>query len=326
MKANKSLENNLKKQNKNFIITIDTEGDNLWEWKEGTDIETHNTRFLPRFQELCDRYGFIPTWLVNYEMAMDDSFVEFAKNNLLKEHCEIGMHLHAWNTPPYYELPRDDTSGKPFLIEYPDEVMEEKIVTMTSLIEERFKHRPVVHRAGRWGTDDRYFKLLRKHGYIADCSVSPHISWGRTRGRTPGVYGNNYKNESDDIGIKQGILEVPVTTLWSHRMFIKDKKTKEARRKELKHLRKGRTIWLRPTGRNLREMLYLIDKRSKSNIDFIEFMIHSSELMPGGSPNFKTDESVNNLYEHLEIIFRKIARNYEGIGLESYAKRKYDMG
>ena len=50
-----------------FIITLDTEGDNLWE--SGPVITTQNTRFLPRFQALCEKYSFKPVWLTNYEMA-----------------------------------------------------------------------------------------------------------------------------------------------------------------------------------------------------------------------------------------------------------------
>lgn len=35
-----------------FLITIDTEGDNLWQNHDR--IATENTRFLPRFQALCE--------------------------------------------------------------------------------------------------------------------------------------------------------------------------------------------------------------------------------------------------------------------------------
>ena len=91
---------------KYFIITIDTEGDNLWGWEEGTPIKTENILYLSRFQDLCNQYDFKPTWLSNWEMVNDDRFVTFAKKNLARKQCEIGMHLHAWNTPPEYESDR----------------------------------------------------------------------------------------------------------------------------------------------------------------------------------------------------------------------------
>ena len=104
---------------KEFIITIDTEGDNLWEWREGNEITTKNVEYLQRFQNLCNQFGFKPVWLSNWEMITDDNFVSFIKNELKDGQCELGMHLHAWNTPPFYKLPSGELSGPPYLIEYP---------------------------------------------------------------------------------------------------------------------------------------------------------------------------------------------------------------
>ena len=65
---------------KRFFIPIDTEGDNLWAWREGDPICTENAKFLPRFQSLCEEYGFRPDYLTNYEMASDNFFRDFAGN------------------------------------------------------------------------------------------------------------------------------------------------------------------------------------------------------------------------------------------------------
>ena len=45
-----------------FIITIDTEGDNQWD--HGRELTVENIRFVPRFQELCNKYHVKPTYLV----------------------------------------------------------------------------------------------------------------------------------------------------------------------------------------------------------------------------------------------------------------------
>lgn len=76
-----------------FLITIDTEGDNLWQKHDS--ITTENARYLPRFQQLCEKYGFKPVWLTNYEMAIDPVYIEFAKDAIARGTAEIGMHLHA---------------------------------------------------------------------------------------------------------------------------------------------------------------------------------------------------------------------------------------
>lgn len=45
---------------KYFIITIDTEGDNLWTYKKGNQVGVENIKYIPRFQELCNKFGFKP--------------------------------------------------------------------------------------------------------------------------------------------------------------------------------------------------------------------------------------------------------------------------
>ncbi|MGH8641475.1 MAG: deacetylase, partial [Burkholderiales bacterium] len=77
-----------------FIITIDTEGDDLW--ARPREITTRNAEYLPRFQSLCERFGFKPVYLTNYEMAMSDVFVAFGRDVAARGAGEIGMHLHAW--------------------------------------------------------------------------------------------------------------------------------------------------------------------------------------------------------------------------------------
>ena len=76
-----------------FIITIDTEGDNLW--ARPREITTRNAQYLPRFQSLCERFRFKPVYLTNYEMALSDVFVEFARDVVARGAGEIGMHLPA---------------------------------------------------------------------------------------------------------------------------------------------------------------------------------------------------------------------------------------
>ena len=286
------------KRSKYFIITIDTEGDNLWEWKEGTPIGTENVKYLSRFQELCSQYRFKPTWMSNWEMINDDRFVDFARDHLEKKECEIGMHLHAWNTPPFYELPRGENVGLPYLIEYPKDIMKEKIMTMTNAIEQKFGRRPVTHRSGRWAMNDSYFELLHEQGYIADCSVTPYVDWRTSIGQTPDFAWPDYSKELPVISVRNGIIEIPVTTLWSEE--------------------KNKALWLRPNRRNLEEMLYVIEQNYQSDKDYLMFMLHSSELMPGGSPTFKTEGGIERLYEHLYIIFKEISRYYMGVGLEEY--------
>ncbi len=104
-----------------FIITVDTEGDN--EWSRPNPILTRNAAYLPRFQALCEEFGFKPTWLTNYEMATSPEFVRFGRDVIARGAGEIGMHLHAWSSPPIKPLTHDDHATHPYLIEFAPDVM-----------------------------------------------------------------------------------------------------------------------------------------------------------------------------------------------------------
>lgn len=316
-------------RNKYFIITLDTEADNQWDYD--ASITTNNTKYLPRFQELCEKYSFIPVWLTDYEMASDEEFVKYFKNKQDKGLCEIGMHLHAWSTPPEYKLGQIERE-RPFIYEYPSEIIEQKVSNITELLKQKFGAAPVSHRAGRWAFNQEYAEILMKHGYLVDCSVTPGINWIKTKGKT-GACGpdfskephNPYKYKNTDI------LEVPVsikklnffdseriTLKRGFRYFIGSLKV------ECFNLLRGKLQWLRPSSDlSFKGLKRLVDQNAKDDTDYLMFMIHSSELMPGGSPNFKTNESIEKLYLLLDKLFGYIYKlGYKGISLRGYQKEK----
>lgn len=310
-----------------FIITIDTEGDNLW--ARPSEITTRNAAYLPRFQALCERYGFKPVYLTNYEMALSDEFVEFGRAVLARDAGEIGMHLHAWNSPPLHALTADDCRHQPYLIEYPAPIMKNKIRTLTALLEERFGRRMVSHRAGRWAFDGRYASMLLDAGYRVDCSVTPGVDWRGNKGAPQGHGGSDYTRFPDrpyfmspvDISkpAGSGLLEVPMTIRsgrlyqrgpWAYRIPLVRwiaKKLSPAPR------------WLCPTTleerQNLMAMVELAREAKADGASHMEFMLHSSELMPGGSLTYRTPEDIDRLYDHLEMLFSELSRWCRGMTL-----------
>ena len=66
------------------------------------------------------------------------------------------------------------------------------------------------------------------------------------------------------------------------------------------------------------DILQLVSDISNEDSEYIEFMMHSSEFMPGGSPYYKTQEDINRLYSMLDILFQRITTlNYEGSTLRA---------
>lgn len=305
-----------------LIITIDTEGDNLWTWKQGAEVHTRNVQFLERFQELANRYGFFPTWLSNYEMINDDNYIRFADKYLSKDLCEIGMHLHAWNSPPLYTLKAvEHPENAPYLIEYPVDIIEEKISYLTEYIEKRVGKKPVSHRAGRWAMNQAYFDLLAKYGYLIDCSVTPHVDWTNTLGQSKDAFGTNYyhaKEQPHWISTGYGkLMECPVTIRMTNRLRIPAWNA-QGLKYAAKRIMKGQVLWFRPHLNNHSEMIELMDMVQREKDSYLMFMLHSSELMPGGSPTFKTQDDIERLYSSLDSLFNRASRFFTGATLEEY--------
>lgn len=323
-----------------FIITIDAEGDNIW--SRPSVVETRNALYLPRFQTLCDKYGFKPTYLTNYEMASSPIFCEFARDVLAREAAEIGMHLHAWDSPPIMALTSDDRQRHPFLIDFPRSQMRDKIAKVTDLLEDCFGHKMRSHRAGRWAFNEVYAELLLERGYCVDCSVTPGVSWAKTSG-APGRFGTDYSRFPDrpyfmdpfDISRpgNSSLLQVPMSI---HRSWFTRHLPSVYNGTKGRVLRRlGRCLsetqgfrltnsdvtWLRPNGRNKLEMIKLVDWARGKKYDHLEFMLHSSELMPGGSPTFGDETSIEQLYADMDLLFADISRYCVGCTLSEYHDR-----
>lgn len=309
-----------------FIITIDTEGDNLW--ARPREITTRNAAYLPRFQALCERFRFKPVYLTDYEMAESGEFIEFARDVIARDAGEIGMHLHAWNSPPLIPLTCDDYLYQPYLIEYPEPVMREKIGTLTGLLEDRFSQKMVSHRAGRWAFDGRYAAMLLAEGYRVDCSVTPGVDWSATPGAPGGTGGTDFRAfpgrpyfiDPHDISIPTNgpLLEVPMTVRasvlyrkapWAYRIPML--------RRAANSVSPGLS-WLCPAESPLDDMLQAARAARAEGAAHVEFMLHSSELMPGGSPRFRSEHSIERLYESLEILFQELSAWCVGATLQEF--------
>jgi len=309
-----------------FLITIDTEGDDLW--SRPREITTRNVAFLPRFQGLCETHGLRPTWLVNYEMAMDDAFVRFGRDLLRRDAAEIGMHLHSWNSPPLVPVTADDFLHQPFLTDYPHDVVEEKITFMTELLRSRFDVPIVSHRAGRWAFNAHYARTLARLGYLVDCSVCPHVSWARLKGDPAGPGGPDYRRfparpylldlDRIDRPGDSNLLELPMSILRSplHRIAPWAYVTPVLRRWAW---RAGPDrLWLYPDGNNLQHLLHVIEEAQAANRPYLEMVLHSSELMPRDPSNADDVDRIEQLYRDLHAMFALVEKAFVRMTLSEY--------
>lgn len=301
-----------------FLLTIDTEGDDLW--SRPREITTRNLAFLPRFQALCERFGFKPTYLTNWEALNDEGYQLFAKDVLARSQGEVGLHIHAWNSPPLVPLTADDFRHQPYLTEYSEDLLREKVHVMTDRLQHVFERKMLSHRGGRWAFDSAYARALVDNGYWVDCSMTPHRSWRSSKGDPAGIGGPDHSDSPEapyyiELGPGQPhLLELPMTIIrrpyHGPELWLRTALRRQPYRAE----------WMRPDGRNLKQLLQVVDDVVAQHRDYLEFTLHSSELMPGGSPTFRTEDDIERLYAHLESLFERVSRRFVGTTLSGFAQ------
>lgn len=306
-----------------FLVTVDAECDDAWACSK--NVTTRNAQYLPRFHALCEVYGARPTYFTNFEMAMSPEFRGFARDLLRRGKGEIGMHLHAWDSPPIVPLTEDDALYHPYLIEYPEHVMREKIDFITDLLEETFNVKMTSHRAGRWGFNAPYARLLARRGYTSDCSVTPLTSWADHPGDPHGNGGPDYSYfpllpyflDLQDISQagNSSLLEIPVTAMnlrsRTLRTLEQSLRSRSLVSRALNRAFPPRCL-LAPAKRNFRLMRRVIRKSVELQRPCVQFALHSSNLMPNGSPLFPTARDVEQLYDELHKLFSLARQQLRG--------------
>lgn len=301
-----------------FILTIDTEGDNQWD--HGRELTVENIKYVPRFQNLCEKYLIKPTYLVTSEVCEDSFAREFFSDYLLNGKAEIGAHLHSWTTPPFQDKDgyRFNDPNHAFATEFPREILVEKIKNLTNQIGISFGIRPLSFRSGRFGFNEILASILADNSYLVDSSITPFTSWSVNKGLPGGKGGPDFVDKTP-FPYKYdfttcSLLEIPVTILPTRyplnrnttiaRHYFRNVDNSIFLRVFRKFLFSNQPLWLRPhIWMNIELFNELIIEAIKIKLPYIVMMFHSSELMPGCSI-YRTDkDSVEKLYDLLERFF-----------------------
>jgi len=298
----------------NFVVTIDAEEDN-WGY-DGRDSSVENIRMIRRLQDLFDRYEIKPSYLVSYQVASCDWAVDLFSDILSKDKCEIGAHLHPWNTPPVKEIINERNS---MMKNLPYELQIEKIKVLSEKIENVFGNKPRSFRAGRWGLGKDTIKALIECGYLIDSSVTPTVSWKSSGDgpEYPDVMTEPYRMTVDGAGNKQNtnetILEVPATIGFNRWPFeFWQKIHVQLQKGWLKSIKSAgfmhhtgllRKIWLSPEIASANDMIDLAKILIRNRVQFLNLSFHSTTLLPGKTPFVKNNSDLEDFYSRLEKLF-----------------------
>jgi peptidoglycan/xylan/chitin deacetylase (PgdA/CDA1 family) len=310
-----------------FLVTIDVEEDNWARYDSAPALS--NIERLPELQKLFDRYHVKPTYLITYPVATDQRSISILRTLMEEGRCEIGAHVHPWNTPPFSE---ERTVENTMLCNLGKDLQYQKIETLHGEICNNFHMEPKSFRSGRWGFSRSVAENIYRVGYRVDTSVSPYYSWEKYFGpdfsdRSPKPqciqFGEHGENDSH-------LLEVPASIAFLQPNFeYRNRVLKKITNSRLKHLRlvgvldKLRIVnkvMLSPETASGKEMILLAGSIQREGIDFLNMFFHSSTLVGGLTPFTKSAEDEKIFLRRIEVFLEYLAvSNIKSITLsESY--------
>lgn len=290
-----------------LVTTIDAEEDFDW---NGPFIRTSSRVTSMRSQykahRVFERYGVIPTYLVDFPVASQDEGRGPLKELLEAKQCEIGAQLHPWVNPPFVEVISNRNSypgNLPMVVEY------DKLLALTNMLEEAFGMRPRIYRAGRYGFGPNTAEILRHLGYLVDTSMMPCWNYapqggpdfrtvraepfwidrdrmvlempisvalvGRAARLAPGLAGGLFNPISEGIGLTAAVARLGLIE----------------------------RIRLTPEGIAIDEGKRLIRQMLADGQRVFVLTYHSPSLEPGGTPYVRTSEDLTRFLVWLEEFY-----------------------
>jgi hypothetical protein len=244
--------------------------------------------------------------------------------------AEIGHHLHVWTCPPFQQ-PSPQGVDLAWLrglqVELPDELFYAKAEALRTAITTAYGRAPTSHRAGRWAIDLRTLRWLRARDFLVDTSMTPRVSWAHTKGvlrsygvdtsRVPAAPFIQDLSEPFEPGrtAPEGLLEVPVSSARLPQRGLARAVQAVSRVNRPAALLASRML-ARPLPAPSRILSCRVDpaygraelralaKAALAESGVVNLMLHSSEVMPGGSPHSRTEARHARVMKHIVALCR----------------------
>ena len=316
------------------FISVDTEEDNWGSYASRTEVT--NAGALPAFQELCDRYGAVPTYLVTTPMAAQDSSRDILCDLLKHGRCEVGGHVHPWNAPPVTE---ETIARNSMLCNLPGDLVARKLAAHHALLTQRLEVAPQTFRAGRWGLGPGVAWALASLGYTVDVSVSPLVDWSDDLGpdyRAAPRRAYRFRPGDPLTPAPDGALvEIPPSIGFlggnpASGMRLRAWALQPIPRKlrmvgVLDRLGIATLRWLSPELATGKEMVKLARGLLETGASHLQITFHSPTLVPGLTPFVKTEDDRRRFLDRIEQVldfargrglgFAPLSRGPELLGL-----------
>lgn len=286
-----------------LVISIDVEEEGLFSGEyPRTPPGVANVSRLRLLEFIPREFGLPLTLLVTYHVAQDPGARQVLSKWRDRFGAEIGAHLHPWNTPPFksFSLPEPVRSE-----DLPLSLLREKLLNLTSTLEDLLGAVPRSFRMGRFDWGPRILSLLPEFGLQVDSSMVP---------LTYKIGGpDHFLAPADPFWLPYSapdgrrLLEAPVTMvpLWARaprRIY---------RLSAALPVKWGQLLltWfsflqaagVHPTWFPLPPMRWAARLHRRRGGQVLNMFLHSTELQPGASPAFPTEEAVQRLVGKIRL-------------------------
>lgn len=274
-----------------LTVVIDTEEE--FDWSAPFNPQSTGTRNIAEqglAQAIFDRYGIVPTYVIDYPVAQSAEGQAVLRPIAERGGCEIGAHLHPWVNPPQDEAVNAFHS---FPGNLPDGLEERKLDVLAGCIEATFGRRPVIYKAGRYGVGPATDGILKTLGFTIDVSVVPHTDFSAAQGPDFSAYDNGFYRTAG------GITELPLSVhfvghlaAWGPRLFplLSGGLARTLRLPGI-FARLGllERLRLSPEGHSLTDLIRQTRAALAAGQRSFMLTYHSSSLLPGAAPYVHTE-------------------------------------
>lgn len=287
------------------IISLDVEEEGLFSGSyQSTGCGVENIALLRKLSPLTHELGFPLTLFCAHTVFTNAT----ACNHLayMRDHCnaEIALHLHHWSTPP---IDKTDPRSRPLPSDrMPGNLLRQKLQNLV-LAGRNFQGAPLTSfRMGRWDFKKILRPMLTDFGITVDSSVCPL----RAYPQGPDFFlapADPYWADTAKPLLVLPITQIPVlpalTRIWyvfcRHNQKILDTF-------HFWNVASANPVWHK-TG----IMQYAARSHSRRGGQVLSLFWHSSEMLPGASPNVPDANAADKLQHKIYSFLSWLKENFE---------------
>lgn len=291
-----------------LVVVVDTEEE--FAWNRPFDRHSTATTTIPaqdRAHAIYDRYGVIPTYVMDYPVATTPAAAAYLRRLVDAGRAAFGTHCHPWVTPPHEEDVNDRNSYHGNL---PAELEAAKLAQSTRAVAEAMGGAPHIFKAGRYGLGPHSFETLQDLGYTLDCSMVPHTNFAMK-------HGPDFREMPAEPFFTDSscwLLEVPLTVGYSGLLQGYGRRYGGAIDLPVlqtmhipgiaSRLRLLERAKLSPEGFDTATMCRLLRALIAQGRQVFTLSYHSTSLVPGHTPYVRSDADLAEFLRRIDCVLR----------------------